>query len=230
MFEQLLLSNPLKSVPTLAPNSKTKNIFTESEASILFPLELEKLDSIWSGRSWAVLAIVLADTGLRPAEALALRWKGWHSDTQAFLVWESITDGGQPGRLKTARKGVKKKAALVSSRTTSLLNELHGEAGPEAFVFPSTKFVRTRGQPMRTTTMTHHFARALTKAGMEAHGRTLYCLRHTANTGFRTELGDEATRLLMGHTTKPMTELYDHPEDAALIARAVRAAERKNAP
>jgi integrase len=169
VFEQILPANPLKSVPTLALDSKEKQVFTDKEVAKLFPADLAKLDAIWGGRSWVVLAMVLEDSGLRPAEALALRWRGWYPASRAFLVWESIKENGQPGPLKTAKKGVKKKVALVSSRTASLLLQLRGEAGPDAFVFPSTKFTRTRGQPMRTTTMTHHFAKALPKREL---GRT----------------------------------------------------------
>jgi len=79
---------------------------------------------------------------------------------------------------------------------------------------------------MRTTTMTHHFSKSITKAEVEANGRTLYYLRHTAKTGFRTKLGDESARLLRGHTTQVMTEHYDHHEDEELIIRAVKASNR----
>ena len=55
---------------------------------------------------------------------------------------------------------------------------------------------------------------------IQLDGRSLYCLRHTANTRMRTDVGDEAARLVMGHTTQKMTEHYDHPDETAIMVRA----------
>lgn len=229
VFDELLPGNPLKAIPRLSDDKKTeRGVFTEKELLAMFPADNEALDVIWAGRIWAALYLVLADTGLRPSEALALRWTNWHPSSRAFVVYEKIDSRGQPGPLKTAGKGVSKKVALVSQRTAEILEGIWEAKKPtrEALLFPAQKFAHTEGQPMRVAVAGNHFVTSLSRARIAANGRTLYSLRHTANTGFRTNYGDEATRLLMGHKTSKMTDHYDHPEDAELVARALKAVGR----
>lgn len=143
---------------------------------------------------------------------------------------------GRIGGLKTAKSGVSKKVALVGMRTASLLEEIRRrvEPSPDDLVFPSARFRGKKGLPMRTMVAYDHFLASLERAGVprvrpgtDEPPRTQYCLRHTANTGFRTDFGDEAAQLLMGHMPgSGMTERYDHPDDEELVARALKAVGR----
>jgi integrase len=247
VFDRLIQANPLVAVPRMRQTGAPRGTFDEKELAKLFPLDEGEMARIWGGLRWATLYMILADTGLRPSEALALRWRDWHGSAHAFVVSRKIDSRGQPGPLKTARKGIAKRVALVRGRTAELIDDLMEarlEPGPrsrralpavareddpellDGLLFPATRIRHSPYQPMRVGVAGIHFAESLERAGVEANGRTLYCLRHTANTGFRTELGDEAARLLMGHTNAKMTEHYDHPEDAQLVVRALKAVGR----
>lgn len=245
VFDRLISANPVRSVPRMRLDSAPRGTFSEAELGEMFPADDDALKALWGGLSWAVLYLVLADTGLRPSEALALRWRDWHPSSGAFVVARKVDDRGQVGPLKTAGKGVAKRVALVRGRTAELLDELNEARGksrhtrgrwadrplapisPDDLIFPADRFADTAGQPMRVAVAGNHFVAALEGLeGFSLAGRTLYCLRHTANTGFRTDHGDDAARLLMGHTNAKMTEHYDHPEDAELVARALKAVGR----
>jgi integrase len=231
VFELVLPGNPLRSIPGLVDHQeKVREIFTDAEIAAMFPASPADLDKLWGSRQWALLFMVLADTGCRPSEVLALRWKDWHPTTGGFVVAERIDSAGKAGPLKTSRKGIKRKVALVGYRTKALLEDLWAqlEPGDLDLIFPASRMTIRQGQPMRVAVAGNHFCDRLDKdiSTVKRKGRTLYCLRHTANTGFVTDFGDDTARLLMGHTTKKMTETYDHPEDAELMARAARAVGR----
>jgi integrase len=225
VFDGVISSNPLKAVPRMALNSAPRGTFTAAELSLLFPEDDEALEAVWRGRSWAVLFLVLADTGLRPSEALALKWRDWHPSAMAFVVSERIGSDGQPGPLKTAKAGVVKKVALVRGRCAELLDDLWQErAGePDDLLFPAERYAKTKGQPMRVAVAGNHFVDSMDRAKVTANGRTLYCLRHTAATASTTEFGAEVTRGRMGWTkSSKMVEHYDHPQDAEMVARALK--------
>lgn len=243
MFDELVKSNPLTAVPWLKDPAPPRSIFTDEEIKTLFPADEAELDRIWGTRRWAVFFMLAADTGMRPHETLALRWRDWHPAPRAFIVARGVDLRGNIGPLKTVKKGVTKKVALVGMRTASLLEEARksdAEAvapaalDPEALVFPTARFKHNLGRAMKTMVAYDHFLASLERAkiprsrpGTGEPPRTQYCLRHTANTGFRTDFGDEAAQLLMGHMPgSGMTERYDHPEDEDLVARALKAVGR----
>lgn len=68
-------SNPLEAVPWLKDNAPGRSIFTDDESKTLFPPDEAELDRIWMNRSWATFFMLATDTGLRPHETLALRWR-----------------------------------------------------------------------------------------------------------------------------------------------------------
>ena len=236
MFDGIAKEDPLAAVPWLTNNAPARGVFSDEEMKTLFPMDEVELERIWMTRWWAVFFMAAADTGMRPHETLALRWQDWHPAPRAFVVSRGVNSKGQVGGLKTERLGVKKKVALVGLRTASLLEEMRKERepAPDDLVFPSARFRGKRGLPMRTMVAYDHFLASIERAGVprvrpgvDEPPRTQYCLRHKANTGFRTDFGDEAAQLLMGHMPgSGMTEHYDHPDDAELVARALRAVGR----
>lgn len=214
VFDGVLDSNRIRSVPRILNQGKPREIFTQEELGKLFPDDEKALLAVWDTTQLAALYLVLYDTGLRPGEACALQWKDYHSEFKAFLSYKAVDSRGLIKDLKTAKKGVKKKPALVSDRTAKLLKSLRG--APEDYLFQGEL---SPGKPLRVDSAGKLFLRhACRVIGLE--GRTLYSLRHGANTRFRSELGDDKARELMGHTTEAMTEHYDHPEDREILRRA----------
>jgi len=237
-FEGLVPAGIVSLVPVQSSDSEEPDTFSQVEMEKIFPLDLDELDRIWATRRWAAYGLVLADeSGPRPSEVLALRWKDWHPSSQAFVCAEKIDSRGLPGPLKSAKKkkGVKKKILLVSTWTMLVLEDLRTRTTPKStdLLFPASRYARNADQPMRVSAAGSHFLGVLERAGVNrvkddgGKPRTEYCLRHGANTRARTQHGDAAAQLLLGHAPgSGMTEHYDHPEDAELIARAAKAAGR----
>ncbi len=230
-FDGILDRNPLDAVPRIKDERPPRGVLTDEEFRKVFPEDLAELDHVWGSRRWAVYFMVLADTGMRPGEALALHWTDWHPVPRAFIVSKGVDDLGRIGPLKTARKGVDRRVGLVGVRTAALLEGLRD--GDTGLIFPGKRSDSRTGGTMRTMVARDHFLKSLERAGVDRAqpgAKTLplstYSLRHAANTGFRTDFGDEAARLLMGHTTEQMTENYDHAGDAELVARALKAVGR----
>lgn len=196
VYEGVITENRLKTAPRIAVRTEERGTFTEAELSKLFPTDRLQLVAVWGSVEMAVAMLIIRDAGLRPSELVSLRWESWRPKYQGFIVHPT----------KTATKGAKVKAALVSDQTAKLIKDHAPDFGD----------VSPWG---RVDTLGKQFVK-LAGVQISLAGRTLYCLRHTANTRLRTEAGDDAARLVMGHTTVAMTEHYDHPDEIAVMERA----------
>ena len=236
IFDGIIDRNPLLSVPWIKKRGPGRGTFSVEELGKLFPADDSALVAVWGTLAWAAFFSVLRDSAMRPGEELALTWSDWHPAHLALIVSKGVDQLGKIGPLKTAKRGVSKKAVLVSPRSAELLKKLREarDAKPEDLIFPASRFEKNAGATMKTAAANRAFLLGLKRAGVprvregvQEMPRTEYCLRHTRNTELRTGQGDAATRLLMGHTEgSSMTDLYDHPEDADLIIRAKAAGGR----
>jgi integrase len=211
--------------------AKKRKLPERPEIVPLAPVTIEKLRARASPRD-AVLLSVLAYAGLRPGEALALRWADVRERT--ILVERALALGGVKGT-KTGR-----------SRTVRLLSPLAadlrqwrmrcGRPSDHELVFPGHD-----GKPWSESAYQswrrRAFKRALTAAGIE-HARP-YDLRHSfaslliqegrSVVDVARQLGHSATMTLRvyGHV---LDEFADAPqqnaEGAILVARESSAAHR----
>ena len=88
------------------------------------------------------------------------------------------------------------------------------------------------GLPLNRKTCLIHFKRILQECKIETENRNLvvHSLRHTANTIYRKVLPDDVLRKFTGHTSKEMTDNYDHPEvidTIALLSSSAKAMEKE---
>ena len=230
VFKGVLKYNRLLSVPKIAGRSVKRRAFRSHELATMFPPHL----SIWPHGSvtsdlspaWGVIFLILAETGMRPQEALALRWEDYRPEARAIIVSRAVGEDGLKG-LKTAGHGVDRRAVPISTRLACILlsNNMVGKrSGP--------LFMRTDGDLLRVDTAGKVFCRVLdgvVRPPLEAsvkvidrEGRTLYSLRHAYNTGTLTRAAKAEAQAAMGHTTDAMTANYDDPDEADLLARIGR--------
>ncbi len=237
VFRGVVSTNQLRSVPSVPQLPEKRRAFRSDELERMFPADLSE---VWpSGRnmkgiSWGVFFLLAAETGLRPQELCALQWEDWRPAAKTFIVSRALGEDGEGKGLKTEHKGVKKKAAPVSDRLADLLTNTTG---------PHTGYLCARldGRPQRVDgcgkVFNHvldyshpqtgrRYYRGLRNMEVVRGGRTLYSLRHTANTRFLTtaaaKIAEEA-QVRMGHTTNTMTSNYDDPDELDLLARVGRA-------
>jgi integrase len=159
--------------------------------------------------------LTLAETGMRPSEALALQWQDLDTDERALRIERAVTLGGQIKRTKTGtertvRLTVPLAEALTAWRQHRERVSAKAKTPPSEYVFPS----RT-GQPLDAKMISRRFRGLLRRAGLP-HFR-LYDLRHT----LASQLLDQGVPFTvvakqLGHA-KPTTTLsfYSHwlPQD-----------------
>jgi len=236
VFRGVITVNQLRAVPSVPQMPVKRRAFRQDELNRMFPANLS---AVWPdgrnvrGISWGVFFLIAAETGLRPQEVCALSWEDWRPFHNAFIVSRAIDEDSELKGLKTEWKGVKKKAAPVSDRLAELL-----ESSPQPHV--GLLCSRLDGRPQRVDGCGKVFNQVLDYINPQTKkqyyrqvknmeivraGRTLYSLRHTANTRFLTSasarIAAEA-QIRMGHTTKSMTDNYDDPDEIELLARVGR--------
>ena len=218
---KLIKENPVAEVERVASKSKPRKIFTPEEIVKLFPFDDEKLLAIWSTWKYALFFSIMVDTGWRENEINALAWSGIYENG---VYTDNATDplGRLKQGIKTTGKGVPVKQGILSDYTLRLLEKVREENPDEEYVF----ITKATGRGIRAQLIIKTFAKALKNAGIEADGRTPYCLRHTFDTYMLDKAGqvdglDEKTvRELMAHTGyRPE---YDHRTPEQMIRRMSR--------
>lgn len=115
--------------------------------------------------------------------------------------------------IKTSKRGVKIKAALMTSRLEEEFNLLEKEKVKNNDESPL--WFHIQGIPTRSESANKHFKGACKRAGIERKGRTQYCLRHSLATDLHVVAEKDFVNRLMGHTK--YRKEYDHRDGIALL-------------
>jgi len=190
-------------------------------------IEIERLLAAAANIEDRVLLMLLARTGMRPGEAIALKWSDVNFiDREALVargIYRGVTDttkGGRSRRVDLSRDLTKTLAALHAERERATLRK--GWAS-----VPETVFIDGRGRPFRdNAAVSYRFDRVMRRAGLSGH--VCYDLRHS----FASILLGRSVSLLyvskqLGHA-KPTTTLahYAHHMPAASDKSYVDALDR----
>jgi len=132
-----------------------------------------KMDS--SRRDWTLL-LTLADAGLRPGEALALRWEDFDEAGRSLNVERAVSDGEVKSTKSEARRSVdvtpRLTEALAQWQSAGELCALTADTEPSPSMFPTST-----GTLIEVVAIGKRFRLTLRKAGLPAF--RLYDLRHT---------------------------------------------------
>lgn len=157
----------------------------------------------------ASIAVVLADTGLRPEECYRLRWEAitWVNGRNGTLL---VTHG----KTTAARR-----VLPMTSRVRALLETRWEHAGRplEGWVWPAP----TRSGHMEASSLKKQHAKALRISKVRPF--VLYSLRHT----FLTRLGESGCdswtlARIAGHSSIAISARYVHPSEEAVLAAMSR--------
>jgi integrase len=181
----------------------------------LFPQDHDGMKKLYVSQKYICAFLVLRDTGLRPGELIALRWRDWHPDLRFFPIMRAIESG-----TRMHEKGTKTgatKPAMVTPQAAAEMERLRKKIKPEQehFIFANYKNV-----PFDTHRLNWAFRRAVRLAEVSRDDLTPYWLRHTFNTRAIESLPDDVVRRLMGHSTEAMTRRYRDADVDSLIREA----------
>lgn len=221
----LVEANPCDRVERINQHHEKREIFTPAELKLLFPEDIEELLRIFdcdpkhptNPLLFATYFSIAYDTGFRPGEILALNQQDFWGD--GVYTKNSIEQGtgNLKNSIKTSRKGQDYKVGILSSYTKKLVS-MHIATLPEG---NNGYLFMMKGKFLRCESMNKHFKLALSRAGIEADGRTQYCLRHTFDTNMLNQLGGdmnvETVRELMAHTGYRAE--YDHRTAEDIISK-----------
>jgi len=185
-----------------AERQKAIRPFTESELKII-------LGSTESDRDYGPLFLLLSRTGMRPGEALALKWSDLNFTNRKILV-ERALSAGCVGTTKTEgirtvdmSKGLAMAlTGLYKLREAQTLKAKWGDV-------PDWVFVNTGGKHLDERRVRRRFARAMRAANVSGH--RLYDLRHTFATMLLLKAPITYVAAQLGHA-RPSTTLqfYAH--------------------
>jgi integrase len=223
--EGLVTHNPVRDV--VRCNSQPehpRNALPLGEIQSLFPHDREALRRIWRTQKYVCAFLILRDTGLRPGELAALKWRDWDSEIKFFPILRAIESGSRD-REKGTKTGATK-SAIITDQTAAEIEALRKRVKPkpEDFIF-SNKY----GTPYSTHRLSWNFHEAVKRAGIERPELTPYWLRHTFNTRSLETMPDDLVRRLMGHGTGAMTRHYRHADAESLAREAALIRDRVNA-
>jgi len=193
------------------------------EIRLLFPNDHAELFRIWRTQKYVCAFLILRDSGLRPGELVALRWRDWNPDIKFFPILGAIESGSK--KEKKTKTGATKPAILTDQAAAELeILRKKVKPNPDDYIFANKHNV-----PYGTCRLTRNFREAVARAGINRPELTPYWLRHTFNSRLLETSSTELVQLLMGHNTESMTKRYRHADSESLARTATKIREQVNA-
>ncbi len=203
---------------------KALNRYDEDEPNALTGEELGRLFVAMQEHEpyWLPIFATMAFTGLRFAEASALKWSDIDFEAGTIAVRRSQYRGvvGDPKTEASRRRIplVVELASVLRDHREKLLREQHPGLAAE-WVFPSNV-----GGLLPTGCLNDPIRRACALVNIK-HRLTAHGLRRTLNTLALQVASSETTRKILGHTTTAMTAHYNAPamaEKREVLGRVIQ--------
>jgi len=221
VYKKIVRINPVKATPSFVESFLDRHKFEIDEVRKLFPQDRQQLMYIWQSQMWITYNYERYVCGHRPGETSALSWEDWNRELRGFVVKRSFDSrAGELKGLKTEKKGVRKKPAIITTRLERELTLLEAQPGKRVYAEYRGERVplifHINEGPVRVETAAKHFKAACKRAGVPLHGRTQYRLRHTFESALLEVLYEHEVQVLMGHANK-ITAIYDDRSDEAYL-------------
>lgn len=188
----------LVDLPRRPPKKEKENFYTLDELREFFSLAEKKLSPMW-----LAFFRVLAYTGMRRGEALALTWDDFDADAPSLSISKTVTKGeGGHYISETPKTSKSNRTILIDDGTASMLEELPRDS---RFIFSNSKgsFI-TPSQPVRQL---HRVVDGETLKYISPHG-----FRHThCSMLFSAGVSIPEVQDRLGHSdVKTTLDIYNH--------------------
>jgi integrase len=217
VYQGLVPSNPTATIAKYSKAPERPRGKLPREVLVkLFPRSHGALVRIWGTSMWGALFMVLFDTGARPGEARAMRWKAYYPEDR-FLPIRSAVESGTAATIKGTKTNIIKPGYL-QARTAQELSIWRAESrfnGDEDFIFTVSG-----AAPVTDTAIGKAFRRALDVIEENSPEWTPYWLRHSFVTYALEALDDSEVLQLAGHSNMMTNQVYRHPDDQIMLKRS----------
>jgi len=224
--EEKLRLNPVRDV--VRCNSypeRPRSALSLSEMRLLFPNDHAELLRIWRTQKYVCANLILRDTGLRPGELVALKWKDWDPEIKFFPIMSAL-ESGSKDKIKGTKTGATK-PAIISDQTATEIEILRKKEKPKSL--EDYIFANKHGIPYATSRLSWNFHEAVERAGINRPEVTPYWLRHTFNTRMLETMDEKIVQQLTGHNTEAMIRHYRHADRESLTRVAINIKDEVNA-
>jgi integrase len=223
--EGLARRNPVPDVVKCPQRpERPRSALPTAEMLALFPPGRAELLRVWRTQKYVCAFLILRDTGLRPGELAALRWRDWNPEIKFFPVLTAV-ESGTRDRIKGTKTGATK-PAIITDQAAAEIEALRKKIKPKPDDY---LFANKYGVPYSAHRLSWNFHRAAERAGLNRPELTPYWLRHTFNTRMLETLDDKTVGHLMGHNTEAMRRHYRHADAESLAREAVMIRDQVNA-
>jgi len=188
--------------------------------------ELSRFLEAARGNYWYALFVLIASTGMRPSEALALSWSHV-KDKEGWIQIErklSLLPGGQFRFDPPKTKGSKRPVPLSPRVRTALLNHMKRQTELRAYDEDlDLVFGDLEGRPADSRNILRRHVKPIAKKAGIQRSVTLYGLRHTFMTIATNDTGSaKLTSEVLGHKDVAFSQnTYQDPQQEDLRRTAV---------
>jgi len=191
--------------PFNSGNRQVRQPFTMQEIKTLFPENFDDALEIWQNLDWYAFFLMQWTCGLRPAETAGFMLSDWIKEYHGAVIQRSVeTRTLEIKGLKTEHSGMTVKPVVFSESLEKALTMLEFRGALQDDLL----FRSIHGKPIGTDTSNKHFKASAGRGGVELHGRTQYCLRHTFYTEALKRMPEKEVEKMAGH--KSLRKEYDH--------------------
>lgn len=213
--KKLIDNNPVPKAGQPAIIHQRRDILSEEELIKIFPNSIEEMKTIWGDLEYAIAAFLLADTGARRSEILALQWKHINLEKGYIVISQAIKAGC---KIIGTTKSNKSRAVALRKRSIVLLNYWRDNSfntNKTDFVFPG----KIKGRPLYPNTITNIVKKVFIKVLNVKEDRMLctHSFRHTAVSMQRRIVDKDVLKYQIGHSSDAMQDEYDEFTPSQII-------------